>query len=49
MCENPIDQQEGACLECDHDEDGKSPGKFLHKITELTGKTEIHRFLIESY
>ena len=26
MCENSIDQKEGACLDCDHDQDKESPG-----------------------
>ena len=26
MCENAIDQKEGECLECDHDQDEETPG-----------------------
>ena len=33
MCENSIDQKEGACLECDHDEDAGSPGNsYMHNL-----------------
>ena len=35
MCENPIDQAEGGCLECDHSEDdsGNYPFPTMQKLT----------------